>query len=385
MTKARVHFQLLGGFNALRDDGRKISLPTRKAEALLAMLAVRPGTLHTREKIAGLLWGSSGPEQARQSLRQTIFGIRRALDTDSEVLIVIDDQLSIDPEAITIDVVQFEQLAASDLRAPLEQAFALYRGEFLDGLDLDETEFDDWWSSQRERIHQTAVRAFSRLLELQDDDGDVNDAILTAMRILELDPLQEAIHRALMRLYLRQGRSEAALKQYQTCAEALRRQLRVEPDSETKALYQTAQLRRNAPEEGAAPPAAGPVTVLLVEDNALHRNLTRAMLQEAKFQVFAVEDGAQALIALGRQHFDIILLDVNLPTISGFELLRIMRANHIDVPAIILTSESGDNAEVEGFDLGASDFIRKPVRKEVLVTRIEKALRDHQARIAAHR
>src|SRR6185369_3312384 len=63
-------------------------------------------------------------------------------------------------------------------------------------------------------------------------------AIQTAVRLLGLDPLQEGVHRTLMRLYARQGRRGAALKQYQVCVGALQRELGIEPEAETKQLYQ---------------------------------------------------------------------------------------------------------------------------------------------------
>jgi DNA-binding SARP family transcriptional activator len=67
--------------------------------------------------------------------------------------------------------------------------------------------------------------------------GPAEAAIRTALRLLSLDPLREAVQRALMRLYVRQGRRTAALKQYQVCVAVLWRELGVEPEPETRELY----------------------------------------------------------------------------------------------------------------------------------------------------
>ena len=82
------------------------------------------------------------------------------------------------------------------------------------------------------------LEALARLLAHQTATAQPERAIQTAVRLLGLDPLQEAVHRTLMRLYARQGRRGAALKQYQLCLARLQRELGAEPEAETKRLYQ---------------------------------------------------------------------------------------------------------------------------------------------------
>ncbi|HEX7128422.1 MAG TPA: winged helix-turn-helix domain-containing protein, partial [Thermodesulfobacteriota bacterium] len=74
-----VRIRLLGGFAVEGSDGRPVGLPTRKAAALLAVLASRPGATYTRERLAALLWSQSGEAQARGSLRQALAHVRKAL------------------------------------------------------------------------------------------------------------------------------------------------------------------------------------------------------------------------------------------------------------------------------------------------------------------
>jgi len=76
---ARLSLMLLGGFQARLDPGPALALPTRKAQALLAYLALPLGGAHPRDKLAALLWGGIREESARASLRQALFAIRKAL------------------------------------------------------------------------------------------------------------------------------------------------------------------------------------------------------------------------------------------------------------------------------------------------------------------
>src|SRR6202007_2243284 len=90
----------------------------------------------------------------------------------------------------------------------------------------------------RERLRELALAAFGRRLAQQRQQGDKDGAIWTAMSLVALDPLQEAAHRDLMSVYVESGRRGAALRQYQICVDMLRRELGVEPEPETKRLYQ---------------------------------------------------------------------------------------------------------------------------------------------------
>ena len=150
-----------------------------------------------------------------------------------------------DPAAVEVDVAAFEGCVAQGTPQALEQAAELYRGDFLLGFSLNEPLFEEWLVAERERLREMALEALARLLAHEDEGASTERAIQTAVRLLGLDPLQEAAHRALMRLYARQGRRGAALKQYQVCVGALQRELGMEPEAETKQLYQDL-LRRPA-------------------------------------------------------------------------------------------------------------------------------------------
>ncbi|MGA7617409.1 MAG: response regulator [Thermoanaerobaculia bacterium] len=384
----RISIQLFGSFEARTASGDVIHLPTRKAEALVAYLVVRPGQIYTREKLAALLWGFSGSEQARQSLRQTLFSLRKALRGEEPVLTTLEDKVSIDPDRVDADVIRFQQSIREGTRKSIEDAIALQKGEFLEGFVIDEPGFDDWLNEQRETLREIGLHALRELLEIQTESGAVADAVITALQLLSRDPLQESVHRHLMQLYVKQGRPESAIKQYQTCADVLRRQLRVEPADETRQLFESIARQRHeqSTEEGSqdeadagAPPRAR--SVLVIEDNVLHQNLIRSILPQEQYSVTVAGDGAKALIELGATRYDLILLDVSLPYIDGLTLLEAIRKHGIDTPTILLTAHAGDESEVRGLELGASDFMRKPISRDVLLMRIEKALRARPVQV----
>lgn len=236
---ARLVVTLLGGFQASLDSGAAAALPTRKTQALLAYLASEPGRPCPRGALACLLWGEHGDLQARKSLRQAVYALRRAMSAvDGPLLLVEGDGIAVNPTAIEVDVACFRALAAEGSPEALERAATLYRGDFLHGFRLEEPAFEEWLMSERERLRELALAALAALLAHHARTGATERGIQTAVRLLALDPLQEAAHRALMGLYARQGRRAAALRQYRTCVDLLRRELRTEPDAATRALYQ---------------------------------------------------------------------------------------------------------------------------------------------------
>ena len=236
-----LQLRLLGGFEARGATGTLLTLPTKKAQALLAYLGTRPGQPRRRDTLAALLWSETTDHQSRDSLRHALAALRKTLARDgnhASVLRVDGPTLSLDPEGIEVDVVTFERRAAEGTPEALEEAAELYRGDLLLGFGLTEPLFEDWLVAERERLREIALEALARLLAHQSRTAGTERAIRTALRLLALDPLQETVHRTLMQLYARQGRRAAALKQYQLCVDGLQRELGTEPERETKALYQ---------------------------------------------------------------------------------------------------------------------------------------------------
>jgi DNA-binding SARP family transcriptional activator len=259
-SATRLTLRLFGGFQA-RFGERGLTFPTRKAQALLAYLAVRPEEKYTRNRLAAMFWAGAGKEQARQSLRQSLSTLRSAVARfHPRILRVEADWVTLDWSSMDVDVAEFERLAARGAPRDLEQAAALYAGDLLDGLDVSEEPFDEWLRSERARLRETAVHVLTRLLQHQAKSGAPESAIQSAVRLLALDPLREETHRTLMRLYAREGRLGDALRQYQTCVSVLHGELGVEPAQETRRIYREIVPRRRpliAPRQARARARAG--------------------------------------------------------------------------------------------------------------------------------
>jgi DNA-binding SARP family transcriptional activator len=374
-----LRLELLGDYQVHSASGSLVTLSAKKSLALFAYLSVKPAQRVSRDKIAGLLWSSTGPEQARQSLRQLLSTLRKELtqlSPERPILVEESDFLGVDTVLVSADVAEFETLLVTGTEESLQKALALYRGDFLDGFAITEERFDQWVLGERDRLHRAALRAHSYLVETLTKRGATDAAIGVAQQSLRVDPLQEAMHRTLMRLYMQGGDYSAALQEYDTCARVLKRELGVDPDAETRALQQNiAQLRsKRATQQHDAPARERAKSVLVVEDNVLNRELTQAVLKAAGYDVLVAKDGAEALMLLGHETVDLMLLDIDLPFVDGHTVLQAAKDKGINVPAIFVSGLPGEEPEVKAFEIGAVDFIHKPVKNTVLLARVKRAL-----------
>jgi two-component system response regulator VicR len=114
--------------------------------------------------------------------------------------------------------------------------------------------------------------------------------------------------------------------------------------------------------------------ILLVEDEKILAKALQFNLEKEGFSVTLAEDGEAALEAVSRENFDLILLDLMLPKIDGYEVCRRVRQDS-DVPIIMLTARSEDTDKISGLELGADDYLTKPFNTKELVARIRAVLR----------
>jgi DNA-binding response OmpR family regulator len=114
--------------------------------------------------------------------------------------------------------------------------------------------------------------------------------------------------------------------------------------------------------------------VLVVDDDVELVGLLRFALTGAGFEVEAAFDGEQALARIAEASFDLVILDVNLPVLDGFAVLRELRSRS-QVPVMMLTVRSAEEDEVQGLDLGADDYQRKPFSPRTLLARVRSLLR----------
>ena len=118
--------------------------------------------------------------------------------------------------------------------------------------------------------------------------------------------------------------------------------------------------------------------ILLLEDDVILQDIIEEYLLETGYEVESFFDGEKALDAIGSKHYDMLLLDVNVPNIDGFEILSYLRDIGNTTPAIYITSLAGIDDLKKGFDLGADDYLKKPFDLEELNARIQRIMKVHR-------
>jgi DNA-binding SARP family transcriptional activator len=242
-----IELRLLGGFEArVSATGTLIQLPTRKCEAVLAYASLDPGRSIRRELLVSLLWADVPRGQGRHSLRQTLTKLRHALaPCGPGGLVTISDAIRVEQNCLWVDVLEFQRLVLEPGADALPRAIDHYRGPFLDGFVIPEEAFEEWMMNERTRLRQLAIDACAAQLKALEDRNDVPAAIRVAIKLLELEPLHEEVHRRLMVLYWRNGQTRSALNQYEVCARRLKHAFGAEPSSATVALYREWLLKYN--------------------------------------------------------------------------------------------------------------------------------------------
>jgi two-component system alkaline phosphatase synthesis response regulator PhoP len=122
-------------------------------------------------------------------------------------------------------------------------------------------------------------------------------------------------------------------------------------------------------------PGRPAAAILVVEDEPHMQFLLAENLEIEGYAVKAAESAEAALAELGRRPFDLMIVDVMLPRMSGFELCRETRARGLDLPIVILTARSEETDRVTGLDLGADDYVTKPFSVRELLARVRAQLR----------
>lgn len=123
--------------------------------------------------------------------------------------------------------------------------------------------------------------------------------------------------------------------------------------------------------------------ILIVEDNHDYRELLQNFLENARHEVTAANDGDKALELIAALPFDLILLDLMLPGIDGFDVCRSIREKY-DTPVIMLTALDSESCQMRGYGLRIDDYITKPVSMALLLQKVEAVLRRTMPRTPQH-
>jgi DNA-binding SARP family transcriptional activator len=239
---AHLSLSLLGRVEIALDGEPVTGFVSDKVRALLAYLAVEVGRPHRRESLAGLLWPDWPESSARHNLRNALSNLRASIgdrDADPPYLMISREAIQFNPESDhTLDAARFEGLTAGGRAEGWEEAADLYRGSFLEGFSLaDSAPFEEWARLERERFGRLVLEALGKLASHWEEGGDLERALGSARRRLELAPWDEEGHCTVMRLLALSGQRGAALAQYEACCRALAEELDAEPSAEMIALY----------------------------------------------------------------------------------------------------------------------------------------------------
>lgn len=247
-SEVRLIVHVIGGCSIYAADGAAVVIRNRKAQAILAYLALTAGHADSRERLAGLLWSDHGEEQARASLRQCLKQLREVFATSAIDALQTerrDVALSADSVRLDIDDV-LGDLAAGRGTDPgterLDPKRILYGFEGLD------QSFDAWLHVIRQRWHDHLVASLEQHLRSDEIEDMVGQRIAEAL--LGIDPTHEEAHRYLIRAFARNGNVAAALRQYSSLWRLLDEEYDMEPAEETQSLI--VRIKSGMPEPEAA-------------------------------------------------------------------------------------------------------------------------------------
>jgi len=244
---SQIEARLFGGLELSGSDGVELVLNGRKVRALLGLLLVEADRWHTRDRLTGLLWGDRADTQARNSLNQALYEIRRLERAAGVCLIEREtDRIRLKSDGIDCHLRQFETRIQTDPVGAAE----LHTGILLEGYDTIAPTYSDWLNEKRSQV-EGAWRNSLRKLVSSELEGSASDVGISAARLLiELDPLDEAARRSLMLLLARTGNRAEALRQYEICRELLKVELGVEPDAASQELFQQIRTTQVHPTPG---------------------------------------------------------------------------------------------------------------------------------------
>lgn len=227
-----------------------------KAKSLLKFLVAQRGRYVPKDVLMEALWPGYPPEAAGNNLKAAVYALRQTISSSwlearrnnkngFLLLLFSEGNYTLNPEMeLQVDVEEFQQRWTTGRRLEKEGKYAeaiseyqmaerLYRGDYLED-DL----YEDWTLLQREALKDTYLTILAKLAENSFKETDLQGCIAYCQKILAKDSCREDAYRQLMGCYSRLGQRHRALRWYELCAKAIKRELGVAPENQTTDLYQ---------------------------------------------------------------------------------------------------------------------------------------------------
>jgi DNA-binding SARP family transcriptional activator len=223
----------------------------RKGMLLLAYLLLHRDRPLARDALAATFWPDAAPDASRNRLHVTLHTLRADLQAVSPVPVAVFDRgYRLNPDLdVRLDTEEFEAAAGrgdrAAERADVEAALREYRDAIREyrGDLLSDHPYDAWTLLPREHHRVRMLEVLDRSARLSFDSGRYRESLDAGRRLLDLDSYREDVHRLLMRGYARLGQPHLALRQFETCAGQLRRELGMPPAAETVELQDRIRAR----------------------------------------------------------------------------------------------------------------------------------------------
>lgn len=284
---------LFGQLHIQRGDQMLTDQLPPKLQELFCYLLLSRDRPHSRETVASLLWATSSTAQSKRNLRQALWQLQRSTALcgsarNGDLFLVDAHWIQLNPSAdLQLDVEALDQAYAHTEGVPgraldanqvqaLHEAVSLYRGDLLEGW------FQDWCLCERERLQNIYLCVLDKLMDHCETCCQYEAGFAYGARVLQCDGARERTYRRLMRLHFLAGDRSAALRQYDLCVAALRRELDVAPSDRTIDLYRRvrngqfrALPRTGLPSRGASGPAGSQCTDLVAQLRLMQRDLAR--------------------------------------------------------------------------------------------------------------
>ena len=226
-----LQIQLFGEFSVRDAEGNDIAIAGAKTQGLVAFLALTMEMPPSRDRLISLFWGDRFTEQARQSLRQAVAKLRRIFEAAGLPDVVIADpgRIGLNQDQVSVDVESFLKLAQQTDPSATAAAVELLKGPLLEGFYGQQSEFEDWLASERQRVAELSSQVMERAASQASQKGDVRRALEIARRVAELDPWSDSAQTPLIRILAQKGDRAAAVQHFNAYERTLREELGIGP------------------------------------------------------------------------------------------------------------------------------------------------------------